>query len=378
MRLLLIVLFFVSVFFSCKEKSSGTTDVKKDVAYSQLSDSLRYDTKAIQKFNAGLASQQQDSGKKVFLQAIDLLKNKKDAAGSINLFYKAIALYPNDKTYYELGNAFLESNQPKDALKAFAAAEQLGYSPLSYVLFKTACAYSDLEQEDKGIEYLSHAIENGFVDRDKIFNEPHLAFVRKAYNFTSTYNAAMSGNGDPQTILWEAYSRGYQPSVFPLVINQESYAAIKKVSYISYDYEKFIPEMRDFKFSREVGNEFFYYTKVSAKEKYEAVIYGCNDVNTQSNPLVSSLLVSYDKTGKLLDKLMVAGHKTYDDPFKVLVLNENLNFEVKDYKQTYEKDPGENGYENNKVTKNELIKTTRYKIDEMGKFKEVKEAFAVR
>jgi tetratricopeptide (TPR) repeat protein len=378
MRPLLIAALLAAAFTSCKDKVAAD---KKDPAaatvipITPLADSLLFDDAAITKFAAGISDAQRDSGKRVFLQAIDLLKNKKDAAASIPLLMRSLALSPSDKTYYELGNAWLDAGEPKKALTAFEQAEAMEYSPLSYVLFKKACAFSELEDEENSIKFMSHAIENGFVDRDKIFNEPHFANARKSYNFTASYNAAMSGNGDPQTILWEAYSREFKPAVFPLVINEESFKKMGKPAYISYDYEKFVAEMRDYKFSRDVGNEFFYYTKVASGEAYEAFIYGTSDMSYAETvyPLVQYTLVSYSRSGKLIDKLVVAGYKTYDEPFKILMMKENKSFEVKGFKQTYEKDPGEAGYQNNKVVKSELVSTKYYTIDNAGKFKEAKQ-----
>jgi hypothetical protein len=52
--------------------------------------------------------------------------------------------------------------------------------------------------------------------------------------------------------------------------------------------------------------------------------------------------------------------------------------EVKEFKNIYEKDPSKDGYENNKVTKSELVTTSYYRINTKGKFEKAdKEQLAV-
>ena len=49
-------------------------------------------------------------------------------------------------------------------------------------------------------------------------------------------------------------------------------------------------------------------------------------------------------------------------------IQQNLNFEIKEYKNTWAKPVGDDGYAGNKVAKSDLVKTSRYKIGENGKF----------
>ena len=343
---------------------------------SQLSPATVYQFDEVVTYLRQAKTSQADTGKAVFLQAIDVYKNKKDAAGSIGLFEQSLRFYPNNKGYYELGNALLDANKDSLAFRAFDLAERLNYSPLSYVLFKKACCLAnapeeDYEKHDAALDYLKNAIENGFADRERIYSEPKLAALRKGQDFTYMYNDAMSGNGDPASVLWDSYSNGFQPASFPLTINMETLKNIKQPNAISYDFEKYVTEMRDFKFSRDVGEEFFYYSKVSETPAYETVVYGSRSYdNGDDMPYTPArfFLASYNKQGKLIDKVELAGQRAFGEVFKVATVQQNLNFEIKEYKNTWAKPIGDNGYAGNKVTKSDLVKTSRYKISETGKF----------
>ena len=370
----ILILAVTVIFASCKNEPKPA---EKAPEVNQLSAATVYAFDSVVAYLRQVKASQEDTSKKIFLQAIDLLKNKKDAAGSLALFEQSLRFYPNNKGYYELGNALLNLNQDSLAFRSFDLAERLNYNPLGYVLFKKACAMAGMAGEDNydkqqtALEYLKNAIENGFVDRSKIFEEPKLEVIRKDQGFITAYNETMSGNGDPATILWDGYSSSFKQCSFPLTINMESLKEIKQPVSISYDYEKFVTEMRDYKFSRDVGNEFFYYAKVGSTPAYETIIYGSRSYDYGENlPYVPArfYLASYSKQGKLIDKLEFAGQEAFDQLFKVATLQQNLSFEIKEYKNTWAKPTTDNGYENNSIAKSDLMKTTKYKIAVTGKF----------
>ena len=362
------------VFAACKNETKTTEVV---VPVKQLSAATVYSFDSVVAYLRQVNASQEDTSKKIFLEAIDRFKNKQDAKGSVALFEQSLRFYPNNKGYYELGNALLELNKDSLAYNAFDLAERLNYNPLGYVLFKKASALAgmageeDYEKRQMALEYLKHAIENGFVDKEKIYNEPNLAGIRMDQDFTTAYNETMSGNGDPASILWDGYSSSFDQCSFPLTINMESIKVIKQPVAISYDYEKYVTEMRDYKFSRDVGNEFFYYTKVADNPVFETVIYGSRSYDYGENmPYTPAkfYLASYSKKGKLIDKVEFAGQGGFDQLFKVATLQQNLNFEIKEYQNTWAKPLTENGYENNSIAKSDLMKTTKYQIAATGKF----------
>jgi hypothetical protein len=136
---------------------------------------------------------------------------------------------------------------------------------------------------------------------------------------------------------------------------------------ISYDYEKFVPEMRDNKFSRDVGSEYFYVARIMQTELCNVVMYGCRSYEDVGAP-VYYILASFDTRGKLIDKMIVGGAKNFDDHYKEFKAHSNNRFQVQEYKNSYEKSTDENGFENNRIISRELAGTRQYVIHANGKF----------
>lgn len=312
-----------------------------------------------------------DSSKKLFLQAIDLYKNKQNAEASVQVFIQAVGLYPSAGGYYELGNALLENpnadNNAEYALKAFNMAELMDYKPWSHVLFKKACAAASIGDHD-AYRYLTYAVQNGFVDRQKIISNKHLLKIGAISDLLSAYNEGMAGNGDPDAILWEGYSKQFGQASFPFMIDSGTLAAIGTPVDISYDYEKYVPEMRDYKFSRDVGREFFYFTKIDDNRVFKTIIYGSKAYDAERIDPTAYIIASFTNTGRLIDKKTIAGSVALDSAFKECSFISNKEFEVKEYKNIYEKDTEKEGYEDNRIIRRDLLATYKYTIDSTGRF----------
>lgn len=378
-RLLLSAAIAASLLTACNNHADVSGNEKSIAPAGQLSSKAIYQFDSVVNYLQHARQSQSDTAKKLFLKGIDLHVNQKNSEASLPLFQQSARFFPDSKTYYELGSALLNTNQDSVAYQAFDMAEKLNYQPISYVLYKKACCLGgmtgeeDWERREQAIAYLKNAIENGFTDREKIYNEPKLANIRKGEDFTYMFNEAMSGNGDPATVLWVNYSAGFRPASFPLTINMETLKSIKQPTAISYDFEKFVTEMRDYKFSRDVGQEFFYMAKVNSTPTYETVIYGSRSYDYGEGDELPYMptqfyLVSYSKKGKLIDKLPLAGQLSFEDTFKVATLQQNGNIDIKDYKNTWAKPVGDEGYVGNKVAKSDLVKSSRYRIGADGKF----------
>ena len=92
---------------------------------------------------------------------------------------------------------------------------------------------------------------------------------------------------------------------------------------LAYDYEKFVPEMRNGKFSREVENEYFYVGKVKEDSFFTALLYAGKNmwlIDGRGYSPVYFYLVTYSPQGKIIDKMQVGGQKTFTDNFKVLTM----------------------------------------------------------
>lgn len=359
MRVLLLSLTAIAL-FSCKEQ-------KKPLAITYLNKDAVFSTDSVRNFLNNVSEAQADSSKTVFLKGVDLLKNSNKAEAAIAVFRQSLSIYPTANTYYELGNAYLETKEWPTALKAFEMAERLKFSPLGNVLFKQASCYAEMDSAEKAYTYITYAVQNGFVDRDKILKNPHFANYKNDGYLVTVYNEAMSGNGDPEEILWQGYSQDFKQASFPYKIDSSSFRKMGEPQIISYDYEKFVPEMRDNKFSRDVGSEYFYVSRIMQTELSTVVLYGCRSYEYIGAP-VYYILASFDNKGRLIDKMVVGGAKTFDDNYKEFTAQSANRFQIQEYKNSYEKNTAENGYEDNKIIHRSLVATHQFAIDVNGKF----------
>ncbi|WP_346316057.1 hypothetical protein [Chitinophaga sp. YIM B06452] len=317
---------------------------------------------------AGEGAKSTNQADKIFLQAIETFRNKKDAAASLKHFKASILLAPQAKTYYEFGNALLDVKQYKSAIAAYNIAEALGYKPLSKLFYNTACAYSLEDNEDSAYHYLVAAIEFGYTNTKQIFEDNDLKTLREtSYNFAGRIQQALSGAGDPERLSWNIFARQFQPIEFPTELN-EKYAEKIELQDIPYDFERFIPEMRDNKFSRETGMEFYYVGKVKDDANFKTLCYAVRNVMLDHAAPPYYFAVSFNNEGKLIEKLLIGGRLLMDDVFREATFRENGEIEVKKFAVRYEKDPADAGFENNALAEKNQVGVEVYAINEEGRF----------
>ena len=307
---------------------------------------------------------------KLFLSALDEFKNKKNLQAAGEGFKASIAAYPSSKSYYELGNVYMEMKNYKGALEAYSLAEKLGYEPFSKVMFNVACAYSQLKNFPMSADYLQFAIQAGYVNIDNIEKDADLANLREKEPelFKRNMELALSGVSDLENLHWLQFKRQFVQASFPINLNMEQ----EKVVYddknrISYDYERFVTEMRNERFSRDVSKGFYQFVQVAEKANYVALIYVVKEeFNGDQSPL-TYCLVTFTKTGKLIDKKQIAGREDYSELLKMCTINKDLTFTITNYETTFEKDPDSEGYYDNPVVSKKKIDLEKYRIDASGK-----------
>jgi tetratricopeptide (TPR) repeat protein len=307
---------------------------------------------------------------KLFLKALDEFKNKKNLEAASEGFRASIKEYPSARSYYELGNVYMEMKNYQGALDAYSIAEKLGYEPFSKVMFNIACAYSQLKNFPMSADYLQFAVQAGYANIDNIEKDPDLANLREKEPvlYKKYLDQALSGASDMENLQWLQFKRMFVQAAFPININTEQ----GKVVYddknrISYDYERFVSEMRNERFSREVSKGFYHFAQVAEKPNYTALIYVVKEeFNGDQSPLMYRL-VTFSKTGKLIDKKTIAGREDYSELLKMCTLTKDLTLTITNYETTFQKDPEEEGYYDNPVVSKKKINTEKYRIDASGK-----------
>lgn len=306
---------------------------------------------------------------KYFLKGVDVYRNQKNPEEGAKLFKQSIMAQPQARAYFELGNALAEVNDLVDAAHAYQIAEALDYKPTSKVLYNLACVYSRAENEQAARYYLISAIEFGYSNQKNIFGDKDLAFLRdNMYNFKGIVTVALSGATDADKLQWNLFWHEFKPVVYPLVLD-EKYGRKLGEDYISYEYERFVAEMRDNdQFSREVGFEFYHVGLAKVTDSIKTIIYAVRNVIMGGDTPPEYYIVSFDHVGKLIDKLQIGGHKKLAEPFRVATLTENGNIEIGMFKQVYEKDPEKEGYEDNDLVDVKLLEKQLYSITDDGHF----------
>jgi tetratricopeptide (TPR) repeat protein len=307
---------------------------------------------------------------KLFLKALDEFKNKKNLQAASDGFKAAITEYPSARSYYELGNVYMEMKNYQGALDAYSLAEKLGYEPFSKVLFNVACAYSQLKNFPMSADYLQFAIQSGYVNIDNIEKDKDLANLREQEPAMFKENVAigMSGVSDVENLYWLQFKRNFVQASFPVNMNAEQGKVVfDDNNRISYDFERFVSEMRNSRFSRDVSKGFYHFVQVAETKNYVALIYVVKEEFYGDQSPLTYRLVTYTKTGKLIDKKTIAGREDYSELLKMCTINKDLTFTITNYETTFQKDPDEEGYEDNPIVSKKKIDMEKYRIDASGK-----------
>ena len=304
----------------------------------------------------------------LFMQALDLYKNKKDVHGAIPLFIESLKKNPESRSYYELGNASLDNGDIDRAIESYQMAEKLGYEPFSKILYNLACAHSKKEDYDMAAQYLEYSIQAGYSNLDHIAKDKDLEKLRKEqpYSYNASIEKGTRGMSDSKTLFWLQFKKPFVKVKLPYTISGDKKQFVE-TGYIPYDFEKYISEMRDEKFSREVSKTFYYSAEIASNERFVAFIYAVEDAFMEENAPVLYRLATYTPEGKLIDKKVIGGHEALDEPLKTATIGKDMVITVKSFDLEYERDPNDDGYENNPVKSKKLSGTEKWKITADGK-----------
>ena len=362
---------------------------------SQLSDSSLYNIETVR----SVIDNGNDAGaRKSLASALDIYKNSKDISKSIPLFKQSIRYKPTAQAYYELGCALLDEDEYQESVQALHIAEQLGYNPRANVMARLSSAYSRLwdkfmnsqpldttlrGSDSLALHYMEVAIQMGYPKPGDFQTDVLYTRLRECQAFGERYNNAVSGGSamSPEQLLWANFANEFAPVELPLVINLVWFKDHPLDRSIDFDYEKFVPEMRTQKFTRDIDKEYFYYALVRKDTAYTALLYCGKSVAGSSEtmpPPQFFLLVTYDAMGKIIDKMLVAGQQKYSDPYKVFSMQPNFEFEVQDFKNVYKNDPVQSGYDSNEVVSTEPQTAAYYRISARGKFEKTDAPLAMR
>lgn len=309
-----------------------------------------------------------DEANALFLKGINAFRNSKDLDSADIYLKKSILKEPSAKAYFELGNVYMDKRQFDKAMLAFGVAEQLDYEPLSKIMYNKACAFSLQKKPELAGQYLEYALQAGYTNLEHINKDSDLEKLRETVYYKQAIEKGLRGMSDADNLYWLQFMKQFAVMDMPLKLNtnvsEKTYEAMK---FISYDYEKYISEMRNEEFSREVSKTFYFYARPYETENYVALVYIVKDEFMGQGAPLTYRMATFTHTGKLIDKKDIGGQGNYGEPVMVSTLKKDQIIDVKLVELEYEQDPDQNGYYDNKVINQKTVGTMKFRIGKDGR-----------
>lgn len=319
-------------------------------------------------------------------EAAELFKKGSDTVKSIALFKSSILLKPTAKAYFDLAGALLSTRRYAEALNALSIAEKLGYTPRANLMFRYAYAYANTDNgqaaganSSQAIHYAELAIQMGYAHPRQFLQKELFPILADNHDFEEVYPRVISGGAgrDPEKGLWDAYASQFSELPLPLVIDFKWMKRRVLNDLISFQYEKFIPEMREAKFSRGGGDDYYYVGLVRKTADFVALLY-CANSGEDVSARATFNLVTYDPQGRIIDKMVVAGRKDYNDNFRIFSIRPNLQFRIQEFKDVYKDAPEAAGYDSSNISRQDALQPEDYRISDKGKFERTGAPLALR
>jgi hypothetical protein len=325
----------------------------------------------------------QDNSRKMFLQAIDMYKNKHNPAEGAKLLKNSILTFPAAKAYYELGNALVDNSKTgymtiEEALNAYSVAEHLDFQPVSSVYYKEAIAHYMLynaysDENDKSsalysaVSALRYAFSNGFTDSLALKKDPKISGIINTMEYKQmmldmqVIQAKHAGTGNG---LFALYKKSFPVPQSQFKIDVWGVDMKDYTQSISYEFAPFIPEMENTSFGREVSHDYFYVTRVAETPKYTAVIYSSISFYGENMQPVYTTLATYDNEGNIKSRKLISCQCSAEK-IKTAALN-GSEIVIEDYKRIWDKPIDKVPFENNRVKDFELLSEAKFRIDDNG------------
>ncbi|MDB5258317.1 MAG: hypothetical protein JWM14_3012 [Chitinophagaceae bacterium] len=367
--------------FSC---SGPKVDYVAKVKVLHLTDGTLYDKALV--YDVIFDSEESDvdslknKSRTLFLSGIDEYKNKKNIRKAIDLFKESILVFPDAKTYYELGNALLDFNRidlAKEALEAYEVADHLDFQPKFNINYKEACAnnllYNTAVTEEKEnylyetLASLRNAFYNGFIDTLQLKNDSRINSIMLHPDYREILLDAQIARGkDSPNTLFELFKNAFPSSQTKAFEIDKSNVEMNNYDQsISYDFASFIPEMENTGFGREVSRDYFYVAKVAETPAYTALVYRSMSFYGNDMQPVYATLVTFDPEGEIIAKKIIACQCSAEKIKEAKI--ENNIITIHDYKRKWEQPIGKIDFKDNKIVDYELQAKVVYKIEDTGK-----------
>ena len=305
-----------------------------------------------------------------FLKGLNSFRNDKDLDSADHYLRQSIYKEPTAKAYFELGNVYMDKKSYDDAILAYGVAEQLGFEPFSKILYNKSCLYSLKKETELSGKYLEYALQAGYTNLDHINKDEDLKELRDSRHYKPALEKGVRGMSNADNLFWLQFKKLFDKKKMPHSLNNMmDQSNVSDLQYVSYEFEKYISEMRDEMFSREVSKGFYHYAQAYETENFVAVIYVVKDEFMGEYAPLTYRMATFTHEGKLIDKKDIGGRSNLDDNIMQATLNTNRTISIDVMSPIYEKDPDEEGYYDNKITSTEKIGEMEFTVTSSVKIK---------
>lgn len=319
-----------------------------------------------------------EDANKLFLKGLNSFKNEQNLDSADYYLRQSIYKEPTAKAYFELGNVYMDQEEYDRAILAYDVAEKLDFKPFSKILYNKSCLYALKEERALSVKYLEYALQAGYTNLDHIHEDSDLENVRNTSSFDHAIKRGVRGMSNADNLFWLQFKRLFptypKPHTPPFRMSEKNF---EQLEFISYEFEKFISEMRDEQFSREVSKGFYQYAQMYETDKFVGLVYIVKDEFMGPSGLLSYRLATFTHEGKLIDKKDIAGSEFFDGEVRKTVFNEDMTIDIELVKLQFEKDTGDYGYVDNKIVGEEKVGEIHYRINDLGKIVELEEVEVV-
>jgi len=227
------------------------------------------------------------------------------------------------------------------------------------------------EETELAGKYLEYSLQAGYNNLDHINKDSDLDELRNTYYFKQAVKKGMRGMSDGENLFWMQFKKQFSKTQFPVALKANiEWEELEQLGSISYEYEKYISEMRDEEFSREVSKMFYYYMQPYETENYVALVYIVRDEYMGDLAPLTYRLATFTHEGKLIDKKEISGRSSLNEEIKEAKLMKGGVIEVSRFEPVYKLDPNEEGYYNNPIIKKNFIDKKTITISKTGKIVE--------
>lgn len=389
MKLLTLFSALILILSSCKENIIKKIKVKPD----PLTESEIYKLDQIKNYLFSIYELDNDSIKKLsdshLLAAMDDLYNKKKYYPAREKLIESILIYPNSKNYLELArvemerfNVLNENNLLNEARQALEISDYLSSNNLiESELLKIKIINLDKEEsydyKARQIKYhlfnlfkmgysdtlslTNNSAINQYVTHDEfsyLFSQSKIVSNQNFYNLSGTFNTFVLGFPVKET---------------PIEITAKDLGKLNELNEISYEFAKYIPEMENTDFGRDVSHFFYAYAVFKSSENFISVIYASQNFMEEWNPN-NFLIANFDLNGKRISELNVAG---IISPQRIKTCSiENGKIKVEEMDVKWKEKIGDQEIEKNEIQDYTIVSTSNYQISESGKFELIDQKIA--